>query len=84
MHVISAPEVHEKERVYEAMSGMNRARLPLLLGCLLVVGLAVGGCRKDEQNRTLEFKKGTYMGKPDQNLTAEQLTELRYRANAQR
>ena len=66
------------------MNGMSRARLPLLLGCLLVAGLAISGCRKEEQNRTLEFEKGTYMGKPDQNLTDEQLTELRYRANGQR
>ena len=51
------------------MSGMSRARLPLLLGCLLVAGLAISGCRKEEQNRTLEFEKGTYLGKPDQSLT---------------
>jgi hypothetical protein len=66
------------------MSGMSRARLPLLLGCLLMAGLAIGGCRKEEQNRTLEFEKGTYLGNPDQSLTDEQLTELRHRANAQR
>lgn len=66
------------------MSGIRKARLPLLLGCLLVAGLAIGGCRKEEQNRTLEFKKGTYLGNPDQQLTDEQMTELRHRANAQR
>ena len=66
------------------MSGMSRARLPLLLGCLLVAGLAISGCRKEEQNRTLEFDKGTYLGEPDQSLTDEQLTELRHRANGQR
>ena len=66
------------------MSGVSRARLPLLLGCLLVAGLAIGGCRKDEQNRTLEFEKGTYLGKSDQQLTNEQLTELRHRAEGQR
>jgi len=65
------------------MSGMNGARLPLLLGCLLMVGLATGGCRKDEQNRPLQFEKGTYLGEPDQNLTDKQLTELRRRANRQ-
>ena len=66
------------------MSGMSRARLPLMLGCLLVAGLAISGCRKEEQNRTLEFDKGTYLGNPDQSLTDEQLTELRHRANAQK
>jgi hypothetical protein len=55
-----------------------------MLGCLLVAGLAISGCRKEEQNRTLEFEKGTYLGNPDQSLTDEQLTELRHRANAQR
>jgi hypothetical protein len=66
------------------MNGTNRARLPLLLGCLLVAGLAISGCRKEEQNRTLEFEKGTYLGKPDQSLTDEQVNELRYRASSQR
>ena len=66
------------------MSGMSRARLPLLLGCLLVAGLAISGCRKEEQNRTLDFEKGTYLGKPDQQLTSDQLTELRHRAEGQR
>jgi hypothetical protein len=70
--------------VYEAMSGLSRARLPLLLGCLLVAGLAVSGCRKEEQNRKLEFEKGTYLGKQDQRLSDEQLTDLRHRANGQR
>ena len=66
------------------MNGMNRARLPLLLGCLLMVGLATGGCRKEEQNRSLHFEKGVYQGNPDQGLTDEQLAELRFRANKQR
>lgn len=66
------------------MRGMSRARLPLLLSCLLVAGLAISGCRKEEQNRTLEFEKGTYLGKPDQQLTNEQITELRHRAEGQR
>jgi hypothetical protein len=70
--------------VYEAMSGMSRARLPLLLGCMLVAGLAISGCRKEEQNRTLNIEKGSYLGKPDQQLTDEQITELRHRANRQR
>jgi len=56
----------------------------MLLGCLLIAALAIGGCRKEEQNRILEFDKGTYLGKQDQSLTDEQLSELRQRANAQR
>ncbi len=66
------------------MSGLSRARLPLLLVCLLIAGLAIGGCRKEEQNRTLMFEKGTYLGQSDQKLTDEQLRELQQRANGQR
>ena len=46
--------------------------------------MAISGCRKEEQNRKLEFEKGTYLGKQDQGLSDEQLTELRRRANGQR
>lgn len=66
------------------MSGMKRARLPLLLGGLLFAGLAISGCRSEEQSRPLTFEKGTYQGQKDQKLTDEQLSELRQRANAQR
>ena len=60
-----------------------KMRLPLLLGCLLAVGLAIGACRKEEQNRPLQFDKGTYLGEQDQSLTEDQLGELRNRARAQ-
>ncbi len=66
------------------MSGLSRARLPILLGCLLIAGLAIGGCRKEEQNRILNFEKGTYLGQPDQKLTDEQVRELQQRAGGQR
>lgn len=65
------------------MSEKRKIHLPLLLGGLLMASLAIGGCRKEEQNRTLQFEKGTYLGKPDQKLTDEQVIELRYRANSQ-
>lgn len=60
-----------------------KMRMPLLLGCLLAAGLAIGGCRKEEQNRPLQFEKGTYLGQKDQSLTEDQLGELRHRARAQ-
>jgi hypothetical protein len=63
---------------------MKKARLPMIMGCLLMAGLAMSGCRKEEQNRPLEFQKGTYLGEQDQNLTEEQLRDLRQRARAQR
>lgn len=49
-----------------------------------MASLAIGGCRNEEQNRTLNFEKGTYRGQPDQKLTEEQLLELRHRADNQR
>lgn len=66
------------------MSVFKKTKLPLLLGCVLVAGLAVGGCRKEEQGRPLNFEKGSYLGKADQNLTEDQVNDLRYRADAQR
>lgn len=55
----------------------------MLMGCLLLAGLAISGCRKEEQNRPLHFEKGTYLGQQDQNLTDEQLRDLRQRAQVQ-
>ena len=73
-----------EERVYWAMSGNGNARLPVMIGGLLLMALAISGCREEEKNRPLQFEKGTYLGQQDQNLTAEQLGDLRQRANAQR
>ena len=44
---------------------------------------AVAGCRDEEQGRILHYEKGTYLGKPDQKLTAAQEQELRARARNQ-
>jgi len=46
----------------------------------VAVGLALGGCRPDEQNRPLYFEPGKYLGKKDEALSKEQLDELRQRA----
>ena len=56
----------------------------VLIACALLVGLSLGGCRESEQGRVQEFKKGTYLGKPDQSLTDKQVYELRMRARNQR
>lgn len=66
------------------MSGIKNARLPIIAGCLVLAALAISGCRKEEQNRPLQFEKGTYLGQQDQTLSEDQLRELRQRANAQR
>lgn len=49
----------------------------LVLGVLVVAALA--GCREEEQGRVLLYDKGHYLGKKDQPLSAETLSELRQR-----
>lgn len=65
----------------KVVDGMKRTALA---GCLVAVGLALGGCRENEQDRVLMFQKGKYLGKPDQSLSDEQIEELRHRAEQQR
>jgi len=65
----------------KVMDGLKRTALA---GCLVAVGLALGGCRENEQNRPLMFEKGKYLGKPDQPLSEQQINELRHRAERQR
>ena len=43
---------------------------------VLVLAL-LGGCRETEQDRVLLYKKGTYLGKADQHLSEETLSEIR-------
>jgi hypothetical protein len=50
---------------------------------VLLAGLAVAGCDESEQGRVLNYEKGTYLGKPDKQLSADQLDELRQRAKLQ-
>lgn len=54
-----------------------------LLGAL-GVGLLLQGCREDEQNRPLLYDKGTYLGQNEPPLEAQQVDELRYRAQNQK
>ena len=51
-----------------------------------LAGLAFGliACAEEEQNRLLSYKKGTYLGKADQQLSEEQLRQLVRRSNGQR
>lgn len=53
------------------------------IGSLLLAMAAVSGCREEEQNRPLTYEKGTYQGKPDQQITEAQRQELRSRARNQ-
>lgn len=49
---------------------------------VLVLAL-LGGCRETEQDRVLLYKKGTYLGKSDQQLSDETLSEIRNRGRRQ-
>lgn len=53
------------------------------MGAVLVAVAAVSGCREEEQNRPLTYEKGTYSGKPDQQLSEAQRQELRARTRNQ-
>jgi len=55
----------------------------VILGVLLAALPVVSGCRKEEQGRILHYQKGTYLGKPDQKLSAAQEQELRARTRSQ-
>lgn len=60
------------------ITGRSTRLLAALL--LLTFGFALQGCRENEQDRILSFEKGTYLGKPDQKLSAAQKEKLRQRA----
>ena len=53
----------------------GRTALLLIAGCV-----ALSGCREEEQGRILSFEKGTYLGKEDEKLPAEQRDALKQRA----
>ena len=56
----------------------------LVLFALTAVAAGLSACAKEEQNRVLSYQKGTYLGKTDQQLSADQLRALINRSNAQR
>jgi hypothetical protein len=59
-------------------------RVRILATCFVfVAAFAVQGCRENEQGRTLLYKKGTYLGKSDRQLTEAQKNALRLRTSRQ-
>ena len=56
----------------------------LILFALTAVAAGLTACAEEEQDRVLSYKKGTYLGKTDQQLSEEQLRTLIIRSNAQR
>ena len=65
------------------MSDSKRRKGAVLACCLIAGTIALAGCRSEERNRILQFEEGTYLGKPDQELSDEQVNELRQRARMQ-
>jgi len=50
---------------------------------ILLCSLALGGCRKEEQDRVLLYEQGEYQGQPDDKLQQAEIEELRSRARRQ-
>ncbi len=63
------------------MISVGWGRMVLVFG--LMLSLAVGACREEEQDRILIQQKGVYQGQADSPLSEEQLRELRFRTSQQ-
>jgi hypothetical protein len=62
---------------------MNNARSAILIGCAMVVALALGACRKEEQGRILSYSKGVYLGKADTERSDAARRDVRARTRLQ-
>jgi len=65
------------------MKSLMPNRIWALSLALVFAGAALAACDEAEQGRVLRYEKGTYLGQPDRDLSAEQLEELRQRATLQ-
>jgi hypothetical protein len=54
------------------------------IGLALLAGLALQGCREEEQDRILLYQKGTYLGPADTSAPAAELAKLDDRAAKQK
>ena len=52
--------------------------IQLVFTAMLVTafGLGLSGCREEEQNRVLNYDKGTYLGPQDQKLSDQKVDDL--------
>jgi hypothetical protein len=55
----------------------------LVLAGAIAIGLALAGCRADEQNRSISFEKGVFPGPQPTQLSEDQINQLRHRARTQ-
>lgn len=60
-----------------------RSKTSAVCIAVLSAALLLGACDESEQGRMLSYEKGTYLGAPDADLSAEQLDALRQRATLQ-
>lgn len=64
---------------------MIEIKRKLLFLCVLTLfASGLVSCAKEEQNRVLSYEKGTYLGKPDQSLSSDQVRQLIMRSHIQR
>ena len=54
------------------------------VAAVLLVGVVVAGCRKDEANRPQSFTPGVYKGETSRALTAAELKALELRGQLQK
>ena len=56
---------------------MKKAMKLVFTGMLVTAfGLGLSGCRDEEQNRVLNYQKGTYLGAQDQSLSDTKVNDL--------
>jgi hypothetical protein len=64
------------------MGAFTKKTLSFFAMALLLAGLSA--CAEEEQNRIIQYKKGSYLGKADQKLSPDQLQRLVARTGGQR
>ena len=62
---------------------MKHGSGPFCTIAVLVAGLALAGCRAEEQGRPLQYHQGVYQGKQDTQLSEAQVHALRGRIGDQ-
>ena len=55
----------------------------IIIISIFLTSLALSSCQ-EEQGRILNYKKGVYLGKKDDNLTKEQVNKLKLHTSRQR
>ena len=59
------------------------SKISLFAVLIVAIGVGVAGCRENEEGRTVALEKGKYPGEIPSSLSADQVNELRHRAQNQ-